>query len=183
MAHQLLYKVIKPHHLFRGFYLDNLDFRLSFQWFISKLEHIFRLFSDYPASSLENSSWFADVFETSFIPLKTVTVVVTHKRFPRKWQSRSEVTLVWSWDSHQTVSTYTNTVCEGTVLISQTRCMQVQNVLGWKTQLQNKVTSLLLYHFRGNLLWVTATITVFYRVKLVSDTSANQLMFSRPPRG
>ena len=61
---------------------------------------------DYSASGLENSSLFAEVSETSFTSEKTVTVAVTHKRFPRKWQSRSEVTLVWSSVSHQTVSTY-----------------------------------------------------------------------------
>ena len=52
----------------------------------------------------------------------------------------------------------------------------------WETlesQLQTNVTSLVLCHYRGNLLWVTATVTVLSRVKLVSDTSANQLLFSK----
>ena len=128
---------------------------------------------DYSASSLENSSWFANVFERSSTRQKTVTVVATHKRFPRKWQSRSEVTLVWSWGSHQTVSTYSVWV-----KCPQTRCMQVQNVLWWESQLQTSVTSLLLCHFRGNLLWVAATITVLSRVKLVSNTSATSSCFS-----
>ena len=130
---------------------------------------------DYSASSLENSSWFADVSETSFTREKTVTVAVIHKRFPRKWQTRSEVTLVWSWDSHQTVSTYSvSRKCP------QTRCNQVQNVLLREPQLQTNVTSLLLCNFRGNLLWVTTTLTVLSRVEFVSNTSANQLLFSKP---
>ena len=141
------------------------------------MEHIFRLFSDYPAGSLENSNWFADVFETRFTGLKTATVVVTHKRFPRKWQSRSEVTLVWSWGSRNKMFC-TSITCLHSVCWRLSHTLEVLTVW-WDPELQTNVTSLLVCHFRGNLLWVTTSVTVLSHVELVSNTSANQLLFSK----
>ena len=98
---------------------------------------------------------------------ETVTVVVTHKRFSRKWQSRSEVTPIWSWGSHQTVHT-TRTQHSASEASSNILCAGA-NLLMREPQLQTDVTSLLVSHFRGNLLWITTTVTVFCCVELASS--------------